>query len=151
MNPTDGGKSLDLSLAHALARIALGINIAMHGLPRLADLQTFAWHVQPQFIHTFLPSAAINLVIYGVPIGEAAIGILLILGLWLRPTLIAGLLLLYPLIFGINLIQKMDVAAEQLIYVFLYAALLATAHCDRFSVDGWCRRSRAAQVTDACR
>ncbi len=151
MHPTDGGKSLDLSLAHALARIALGINIAMHGLPRLADLPTFAWHVQPQFAHTFLPSAAIDLVVYIVPAGEAVIGLLLILGLWLRPTLIAGLLLLYPLIFGINLIQKMDVAAEQLIYVFLYAALLATAHCDRFSVDGWRRRSRAARVADVCR
>jgi len=151
MNPTDGGKSLDLSLAHALARIALGINIAMHGLPRLADLANFAWHVGPQFSHTFLPPVAINFVIYGVPVGEAAIGILLIFGLWLRPTLIAGLLLLYPLIFGINLIQKMDVAAEQLIYVLLYAVLLATAHCDRFSIDGWRRRSRGARMADACR
>ena len=42
--------------------------------------------------------------------------------------------------FGTCLRQDWNAAGLQLTYVGLYAALLATLHCDRYSLDGARRR-----------
>ncbi len=89
--------------------------------------------------------------VYGLPPLETALGLLLILGLALRPTLIVGALALFPLIFGTNLLGNYDVAAEQLVYLGFYAVLLATVHWDFYSLDGWRRRHRASRRDDPCR
>jgi thiosulfate dehydrogenase [quinone] large subunit len=78
-----------------------------------------------------------------IAIGEASIGLLLLLGWLLRPALVAGALLMILLLFGVGLLQKWDIAALQLSYLAFYAALLATIRCDRFSIDGWRRHRKA--------
>ena len=130
----------DASLAHGLARLALGLNIAMHGYGRLANLTGFATAMVKQFARTFLPSPLVYITGLGIAIGETVIGTLLLVGLFLRPTLVIGMLLMLLLIFGTALIQQWDIASIQMIYFAFYAMLLSTIGYDRFSLDGLRRR-----------
>ena len=133
---------LDKALAHGLARLGLGMAIALHGFVRLPDLSGFAAEMQKQFAETFLPGSLVYAIGYCIAIGEAVLGTLLVLGLWLRPTLTAGSLLMILLLTGTCLLQNWSVAFLQLGYLAFYIALLASATRDRFSIDG-VLRSRA--------
>ena len=127
---------LDPALAHGLARVALGLNIAMHGYSRLPNLAGFGNAMVKQFATTFLPSSLVYLTGLGIAIGEAVIGTFLVLGLLLRPALVIGTLLMLLLIFGSTLIQQWEIVSIQMIYVVFYVGLLGTIRYDRFSVDG---------------
>jgi thiosulfate dehydrogenase (quinone) large subunit len=126
----------DASLAHGLARAALGLNIAMHGYGRLANLTDFANGMVKQFAATVLPGPLVYVTGCGIAIGEAGIGTLLFFGLLCRPVLVLGTLLMLLLIFGTTLIQQWELASVQMVYVALYVGLLATVRYDRFSLDG---------------
>ena len=128
------------ALAHGLARICLGINIAVHGLARLGHIGAFAAGLRAEFGQTILPGPLVELSGYGIVIGEACIGLLILLGLGLRGALVAGMVLMLILQFGTCLRQDWNAAGTQLLYVGLYAVLLATLQCDRYSLDGWRRR-----------
>jgi len=133
---------LDRELAHGLARLGLGVDIALHGLVRLPKLASFAGGMEKEFAKTVLPGLLVYATGCGIAVGEAIVGSLLVAGLFLRPTLVAGMLLMILLLFGVSLLEKWDVAGMQLTYLAFYAALLATASWDRFSVDGWLRKRR---------
>jgi thiosulfate dehydrogenase [quinone] large subunit len=89
-----------------------------------------------QFAATFLPSPLVYITGFGIAIGEAVIGTLLVFGLLLRPTLVIGVLLMLLLIFGSTLIQQWEIVSVQMITVAFYVGLLATVRYDRFSLDG---------------
>jgi thiosulfate dehydrogenase [quinone] large subunit len=125
----------DRSVAYALARIGLGLNIALHGLVRLPHIAEFAAGLRPDFSQTFLPGALVELTGYGIVIGESAVGLLVLLGLLLRPALVAGLLLMLVLEFGTCLRQQWNPAGLQLTYIAYYAVLIAAARYDAWSVD----------------
>jgi thiosulfate dehydrogenase (quinone) large subunit len=125
----------DRSLAYALARAGLGLNIALHGLVRLPHIASFAAGLRPEFSQTILPAALVELTGYGIVIGEALVGLLVLFGLRLRPALVAGLLLMLLLEFGTCLRQEWNTAGLQLTYVAFYAALIATARYDTCSLD----------------
>jgi len=125
----------DRSLAHALARIGLGLNIALHGLTRLPHIGTFAAGLVPEFSQTFLPGPLVEATGYGIVVGETVVGLLVLFGLWLRPALVAGLLLMLLLQFGTCLRQEWATAGLQLPYIAYYAVLLATIRYDCLSVD----------------
>ncbi len=127
--------SADLSLAHALLRLGLGINLFTHGLVRLPILAGFTHHLEATMAKTWLPLPLVTATGYAIPFVELLVGGLLILGLFLRPALILGSLLMLVLTLGVCLAQNWTVASEQLIYLFLFTALLATARCDRYSLD----------------
>ncbi len=55
-------------------------------------------------------------------------------GLFLRGTLIAGMLFMFLLTFGICLAQNWPVASEQLIYMIAFALLLAGARFHAFAL-----------------
>jgi thiosulfate dehydrogenase (quinone) large subunit len=126
----------DAALAHGLARVALGLNIAIHGYSRLPHLDGFANLMVKRFAATFPPSPLVYITGLGIAIGEAGIGTLLIFGLFLRPTLVAGTLLMLLLIFGTTLIQEYQALSTQMVAVAFYIGLLATVRHDRFSLDG---------------
>jgi len=126
----------DVSLAHALVRVGLGVNIAMHGLVRLPDLPGFAAGLEADFADTFLPGALVYASGYGIVFAETVIGTLLVLGLFLRPVLAAGTALMIVLIFGTCLLQNWGTAGSQLVYLGIYGLLLGSAGFDRFSLDG---------------
>lgn len=134
----------DYELAHGLARIGLGVDIALHGWTRVPNLAGFAAETQKQFAASILPAPIVYASGCGIAIGEAIIGTLLLVGLFLRPTLVAGALLMIFLLTGTCLIQNWNAAGTQLIYLAFYCALLATARHDGLSADRWRNRHRAA-------
>ncbi len=125
----------NFSLAHALLRLGLGMNILMHGVSRLPNFSGFVQHMQQTMAHTWLPMPIVTATGFALPFIEVLLGGLLVLGLLLRPTLVAGLMLMIVLTVGVCLAQNWPVASEQLIYMFVYAALLAFLRYDRFSLD----------------
>jgi len=135
----------DLAMAHGFARVGLGINIATHGLTRLGEIPAFASETVKMFAHTFLPSQAVLATSYFIPPAEFILGILLIAGLFLRPVLIVGLLLMFQLMFGMTLLQQWSISGLQLFYVAFYAILLATSGWDYYSMDSWLQAIKEKQ------
>jgi thiosulfate dehydrogenase [quinone] large subunit len=133
-------KISDLGLAHGLARLALGLNILAHGLSRIGDIPGFAATIEKMFAATWIPVAAVTVTAYSIPPIELTVGVLLVSGLFLRPVLVVGTLLLCQLTFGSALTQQWDIAGIQLVYVAIYTVLLATAAFDRYSIDRLLRR-----------
>ena len=139
----------DMEIAHGLARLALGLNILGHGLSRIGDIPGFAANIEKLFAATWLPSAVVSVTAYAIPPVELAVGALLVFGLFLRPALVIGTLLLCQLTFGSALLQQWDIAGIQLVYVAIYAVLLVAAGFDRYSVDQLLRTVRPSQLTPA--
>jgi thiosulfate dehydrogenase [quinone] large subunit len=70
-----------------------------------------------------------------LPWTEAAIGLLLLLGLFTRFALVAGSVVMIALMAGITLAQNWDVAGIQLIYCFIYFVLLTHHGRNFYSLD----------------
>ena len=132
---------LDYQLSHGLARLGIGVNIALHGLTRIPKLAAFTASLHEEFGKTVLPPALIQAAAYGIVASETTLGILLLLGLWQRAVFTGGALLMCVLTFGTCLIQNWPVAGGQLVYLAFFAVLLATRRFDRFSIDGWLRNT----------
>src|SRR5258708_4036347 len=126
---------LDRSLARALLRLWVGTNLLMHGLVRLPKLRGFAEGLARDFSGTVLPAALARGFALCLPFAELAVGALLVIGLWQRRVLTVGILLMVALSIGTALVQHWDTLTQQMVYVFLYAALLATRSWDRWSMD----------------
>jgi thiosulfate dehydrogenase [quinone] large subunit len=126
----------DLSLAYALLRVTLGLNIFMHGISRLlGGVGNFVNSMIKMFQNTVLPTAALVPFAYSLPWLETAIGLLVIFGFRTREALVSGALLILALTFGTTLRQDWDVAAIQLLYSIAYAILIAALRYNSLSVD----------------
>jgi thiosulfate dehydrogenase (quinone) large subunit len=137
----------DAALAYALLRLVLGVNIFMHGISRIhAGVTVFASSLVPGFQNTPLPASAVYAFGITLPYAEAALGALLLFGLWTRYACALGLLLLAILTFGSALHQDWNVAGIQLIYALVYAALLGMRRHNLISVDGWILRLRQREA-----
>jgi thiosulfate dehydrogenase [quinone] large subunit len=132
----------DRALARALLRVTFGVNLVVHGLVRVPKLILFADGMARDFGATFLPWRLVHAFALVLPFAEAVIGALLLVGLWQRLALAAGALLMLVLVFGTALLQRWDTLTQQMLYAFLYAALLATQSWDRWSVDAALRDRR---------
>src|SRR5260370_9305753 len=132
MKTPSQSKSADIEIAHALARLALGLNILAHGLSRIGNITEFAASIEKMFAATWLPSAAVTATAYAIPPVELAVGTLLVFDFFLRPALVIGTLLLCQLIFGSAMTQQWDVAGIQLVSVAVYTSLLTTAVFNRY-------------------
>lgn len=130
----------DPRLAHALARIGLGTNIALHGLTRIPKFGEFSAHLHAQFANSILPAPLVQVSAYGITATEATVGTLLLLGLFQRPVLVAGSLLMITLLFGTCLIQNFSVAGDQLIYLAFFTLLLATRKYGALCLDHYLHR-----------
>lgn len=132
----------DGEMAYLLLRVLLGLNIAMHGIARiLAGPGHFAASLLPEFQKTPLPQWSVYGFGLALPWVEAIIGLLLLAGLQTRAALVSGLLVMVALTFGTALRQDWTIAGTQLLYGLAYAALLAFAGYDRYSVDGMMMRA----------
>jgi len=126
----------DSSLAYALLRVTLGLNIFMHGTTRLlAGIGNFVNGMIKMFQNTVLPTAVVAPFGYALPWLEAGLGLLIIIGFRTREALVAGALLMLALTFGTALRQDWDVAGVQLLYSAVYAALIAALRYNSLSVD----------------
>lgn len=123
----------DRRWAYLLVRIILGINIGVHGASRIyMGTGKFAAGLVKMFASTPLPSQMVYGYAFALPFAEALIGLLILLGVFSRITYIAGLLVIASLTFGSTLRQDWDSAGLQLIYVIVYAGLLAFREYNRF-------------------
>ena len=130
-------RGADLRLAHGFARIGLGMDMALHGMTRLPQLETFAATLEKQFANTFLPQPLVTFAAYAIAFSESAIGVALLLGLFVRLALIGNAMLMVILLFGTCLVMNFTVAATQLLYMAYITVLLATVAYDGLSLDRW--------------
>jgi thiosulfate dehydrogenase [quinone] large subunit len=131
----------DLPLAYLLLRATLGINILLHGVARLLSSPAhFSATLAHEFQATPLPHSLVLAFAWTLPWAEAFLGLFLFIGLFTRIALSLGALLILALTFGACLLQNWPVAGDQLIYAAVYAALLAFASANRFSLDTLIRR-----------
>jgi len=98
-------------------------------------LGRFADGMARDFSATIVPGALVHTFALFLPFAELTIGVLLVIGLCQRAALTAGPLLMIALIFGTALQQHWDTLAQQMLYVFIFTALLATRSWDRWSLD----------------
>jgi thiosulfate dehydrogenase [quinone] large subunit len=128
----------DASWAYAILRLSFGANIMIHGLSRLlAGHAAFLAYLNHYFEKTpGVPTSLLPAFATVLPLVETGLGVLLILGLWTRFTLIAGGLVITVLVIGTNLAQDWNVAGLQLIYAFLYYYLLVHRDQNAVSIDG---------------
>lgn len=143
---TDDSDFQNRRLAYALLRLFVGVNIAMHGISRLAfDPAKFHATIEGQFAHTPLPSLLVTAFAVTLPWAEAVLGLLVLVGLFTRMTLVGGALLMVVLTFGSSLLQDWQVAGTQLIYAMAYFVLLFLLRYNGWSMDRLFRGSPAGE------
>jgi thiosulfate dehydrogenase [quinone] large subunit len=125
----------DRRLAYLLLRLALGINICMHGVVRFPNIAGFADALVKQFAATPLPAFLVRPFAIGLTIEETLVGFLLLIGLWTREALIIGSLALCALQFGAVLLADWPIVAIQLFYSVVFAGLLAAREYNHLSMD----------------
>jgi thiosulfate dehydrogenase (quinone) large subunit len=128
--------SRSVALPYALLRIALGLNICMHGIVRWATgLRGFAESLLPMFQKTPVPTWSVYSFGYLLPIVEATVGACILLGFQTRRALILGSVLMFILTFGSTLRQDWPTVGIQLTYSVVYSLLLAGIRFNSYGVD----------------
>jgi len=114
-------------IAYTILRLSFGANIMLHGVSRLlAGHAAFLTYLTHYFEKTpLIPASFLPIFATVLPPVETALGLLLLLGVGTRFSLIAGSLVMAALVVGTNLAQDWNVAGLQLIYCFIYYYLLA--------------------------
>jgi thiosulfate dehydrogenase [quinone] large subunit len=133
----------DAVIAYTILRLSFGANIMLHGVSRLlAGHAAFLAYLIHYFEKTpLIPASFLPIFATALPPVETGLGLLLLLGVGTRFSLIAGSLVMAALVFGTNLAQDWNVAGLQLIYCFIYYYLLVHRRdLNRVSLDamiGW--------------
>jgi thiosulfate dehydrogenase (quinone) large subunit len=129
----------DIVIAYTILRLSFGANILLHGLSRILNGRpAFLAYLTHYFEHAHLIPAG-SLPAFGavLPWVETTLGLLLMLGLFSRFTLIVGALVMTALVIGTNLAQDWLVSGLQLPYCFIYYYLLIHLEQNRMSLDAW--------------
>lgn len=117
------------------ARLPIGLSFFGHGLVRLPKLDQFSGWMLKTMEKSFLPPELISPFSYALPVLEFAIGLLIIIGLFTRQSLFAGLLVMSTLIFGSTTIENWDAITGQLVHAGYLAVLLFMIGHNNFAVD----------------
>jgi thiosulfate dehydrogenase [quinone] large subunit len=138
----DSAASLRFSntvVAYTILRVSFGANIMLHGISRLlAGHAAFLAYLTHYFEKTpIVPAGMLPTFASVLPWVETTLGLLLLLGIATRFSLIIGALVITALVFGTNLAQDWLVSGLQLIYAFLYYYLLVHLNENLLSVDGF--------------
>ncbi|MBV7529563.1 DoxX family membrane protein [Chitinophaga sp. sic0106] len=120
---------------YLLLRLAVAASMFGHGLVRLPKLHGFSSWMVGSFEKSMLPAVLVVPFSYILPIAEFIIGLLLLAGLFTRPALIAGALVMTALIFGSSMIESWDYIPSQLIHVAFFAILLQFSASNICAVD----------------
>ena len=139
LEPVSSRKASNIAIAYAILRLSFGANILLHGLSRVLNGRpAFLAYLTHYFEHAHLiPPGMLPMFGAVLPWVETALGLLLILGLFSRFTLIVGALVLTVLVIGTNLAQDWLVSGLQLPYCFIYYYLLIHLEQNRYSLDAW--------------
>ncbi|QHS58750.1 DoxX family membrane protein [Chitinophaga agri] len=123
------------TIAFLLLRLAIGASMFGHGLVRLPKLDKFSGWMVGSFKDSMLPSALVTPFSYALPIAEFLIGLLLIIGLMTRQSLIAGGIVMILLILGTTLIENWEALVSQLLHVAFFAILLSNISYNSYAID----------------
>ena len=128
----------DTVVAYTILRVSFGLNIMLHGVSRLlAGHAAFLTYLNHYFEKTsIIPASSLPAFASVLPWVETTLGLLLVLGIATRFSLIVGAIVITCLVIGTNLAQDWVVSGLQLIYAFLYYYLLAHFKENLLSVDG---------------
>ena len=131
-------RSSDAVIAYTILRVSFGANIMLHGVSRIvmghAAFLAYLTHYFEKA--SYVPVSMLSVFATVQPWVELILGLLLMIGLATRFSLIAGGLVILALVIGTNLAQDWLVSGLQLIYAFLYYYLLAHLDQNRYSIDG---------------
>ena len=131
-------RSSDAVIAYTILRVSFGANIMLHGVSRIvmghAAFLAYLTHYFEKA--SYIPVSMLSVFATVQPWVELILGLLLMIGLVTRFSLIAGGLVVMCLVFGTNLAQDWLVSGLQLIYAFLYYYLLVHLDQNRYSIDG---------------
>jgi thiosulfate dehydrogenase [quinone] large subunit len=132
-------KASDIVIAYTILRLSFGANILLHGLSRVLNGRAaFLAYLTHYFEHAHLiPMGMLPTFAAVLPWVETTLGLLLVLGLFSRFTMIVGALVLTVLVIGTNLAQDWLVAGLQIPYCFIYYYLLIHLEQNRMSLDAW--------------
>ena len=104
-------------LAILAGRISLGINFTMHGLVRMPKLTAFASGMSKSFADSIIPEP----IVYGFAIvlafAELLLGICLLIGLKVKWSLFALMIVMSFLIAGSALLENWSTVGTQMVYV----------------------------------
>jgi len=116
----------DAALSYALLRVALGLNICLHGVVRwAAGLRNFAESLLPMFQKTPLPAWSVYSFGCVLPIVEALVGFCVLFGFQTKRALISGSVLMLVLTFGSTLRQDWPTVGIQLMYSLVSSLVVA--------------------------
>ena len=131
-------RSTDAVIAYTILRVSFGANIMLHGVSRIvmghAAFLAYLTHYFEKA--SYIPVSLLSVFATVQPWVELILGLLLMIGLATRFSLIAGGLVIMALVFGTNLAQDWLVSGLQLIYAFLYYHLLVHIDLNRYAIDG---------------
>lgn len=125
----------NFELAFVLGRLLLGLNFLMHGLVRIPKLDVFRAGILKEFAAAPLPSGLVSAYATALPFVEGGVGLLLLLGLWTRPALVASMLLIMSLVFGSSLLEKWTLVGDQLVYGLYIITLVLHLQRNRLCLD----------------
>jgi thiosulfate dehydrogenase [quinone] large subunit len=115
--------------AYLLLRVLTGFDFFGHGFARISTgthLSGFAQGMVKSMVTSPLPPSLTLAAGYGIPVVEGVIGVLLLLGIFTRYALVAALLLMVVLMFGVTMKQDWTAAGQQMVYGLILATLLFT-------------------------
>ncbi|QDA61225.1 DoxX family membrane protein [Hymenobacter jejuensis] len=127
--------------AFVLGRLLMGANMLTHGLVRLPKVEGVRAGMVKMFEPTWLPAALVGVFASALPYIEFGIGLLLILGLFTRYALTAGMLLMIVLVFGTSLREDWNTVGVQMVYGLFFFLLILYSNHNPYSLDFW-RRGR---------
>lgn len=126
----------DKALAYTLFRVFMAINMFWHGAIRLGPAyNAFVEATQAQFAETWLPMWLVTLEARLIPGVEVAVGVLLLVGYKTRWAVVAAMILMYTLVFGMIILQNWEIVARHLIYALSLYVLLHNIEFNAHSLD----------------
>jgi thiosulfate dehydrogenase [quinone] large subunit len=136
----------DTSLAYAIFRFTFGVNLMLRGVDRIffMGLDNFGNGMVKQFAMTWIGPGMIQPFAHTLPWIEMVMGALIIVGLFTRPALVVGGLMMASLTFGTMFLRNFDLAWLQLTYAIAFFLLLATHSWNLISLDAMLGRTKSA-------
>jgi thiosulfate dehydrogenase [quinone] large subunit len=123
--------------AFLLLRLAIAVSMFTHGLVRLPKLNQFSTWMIGNFEKSMIPKFMILPFSYALPVAEFLIGLLLILGIFTKPALIAGGVVMIFLLSGTGMIENWEAIPSQLIHIAFFAILLSSIEYNSYSIDNF--------------
>ncbi|HEX3981901.1 MAG TPA: DoxX family protein, partial [Acidimicrobiales bacterium] len=142
-------------------RLFLGVTFLYAGLQKLADPEFFRWS-SPTSIHAQLVGATHSSPIHAftshlvplattvgfvIAVGEVAIGVGVLVGLWVRVAAVAGMLLSFGLFLSVSFHSSPYFTGADIVFLFAWTPLALAGAGGAPALDTWLARPVAVEPT----